>query len=57
VVDLSLLEWIGFGCIIWFVLWAVVGVMSILFAFVAGDVGEIFLDIGVEAAMSVSPLW
>jgi uncharacterized membrane protein YbhN (UPF0104 family) len=45
VVHLSLLEWIGLGCIIWLVLWAVGGIVPIILVLVAGDVGDILLDI------------
>jgi uncharacterized membrane protein YbhN (UPF0104 family) len=45
VVHLSLLEWIGLGCILWLVFWAVGGVVPILLALVVGDVGEILLGI------------
>jgi hypothetical protein len=41
----SLLEWIGLGCIIWLVLWAVGGIVPIILVLVAGDVGDILLDI------------
>jgi hypothetical protein len=45
VVHLSLLERVGLGSIIWLVLWASVGVVPILLALEAGDVGEILLAI------------
>jgi hypothetical protein len=54
VVHLSLLEWIGLGCILWLVLWAVGGVLPSLLTLEAGDTGKILLGIRVEMVLSIS---
>jgi hypothetical protein len=44
-VHLPLLEWIGLGCIIWLILWAVYGIVPSLLTLEAVYVGEILLGI------------